>query len=59
MVVSRLTAAGPRKIEAKREAWQGRWEQALEGVEREDLRAAHARARSARRVFEEAPGEAA
>jgi DNA-binding MarR family transcriptional regulator len=40
VVVSRLTAQGRRKIEAKREAWQSHWEQALAGVESEELRAA-------------------
>jgi DNA-binding MarR family transcriptional regulator len=40
VVVSRLTAQGRLKIEAKREAWQSRWEQALAGVESEELRAA-------------------
>lgn len=40
VVLSRLTRQGRRKIEAKREAWQSRWEQALTGVEIEELRAA-------------------
>ncbi len=40
VVVSRLTRRGRRKIEAKREAWQRRWEQALAGVEIEELQAA-------------------
>lgn len=40
VVVSRLTPQGRRKIEAKRAAWQSRWEEALEGVEERDLRAA-------------------
>jgi DNA-binding MarR family transcriptional regulator len=40
VVVSRLTAAGRRQIEAKRKAWRSRWEQALQGVEPEDLRVA-------------------
>jgi MarR family transcriptional regulator, organic hydroperoxide resistance regulator len=40
VVVSRLTRQGKRKIEAKREAWQSRWEQALEGVQADELRAA-------------------
>src|SRR5271170_7387570 len=40
VVVSRLTRQGRRKIEAKRAAWKSRWEQALEGVGAEDLRAA-------------------
>ncbi len=40
VVVSRLTPQGRRKIEAKREAWRRRWEEALEGVDDRDLRAA-------------------
>lgn len=40
VVVSRLSAHGRRAIEAKREKWQGRWEQALADVDVEELRAA-------------------
>jgi DNA-binding MarR family transcriptional regulator len=40
VVVSRLNAQGRAKIEAKREAWRGRWEAALEGVGAQELRAA-------------------
>ncbi|MGH2865840.1 MAG: MarR family winged helix-turn-helix transcriptional regulator [Solirubrobacteraceae bacterium] len=40
VVVSRLTPQGKRKIETKRKAWQSRWEQALEGLEADELRAA-------------------
>lgn len=40
VVLSRLTPQGRREIEAKREKWQGRWEQALADVEVEELRAA-------------------
>ncbi len=40
MVVSRLTRQGASKIEAKREAWKSRWDEALQGVGAEDLRAA-------------------
>jgi len=40
VVVSRLTPQGLRKIEAKREAWKSRWQEALEGVDIDDLRAA-------------------
>jgi DNA-binding MarR family transcriptional regulator len=40
VVVSRLTPQGKRKIEAKRKAWQSRWEQAVEGLDVEELRAA-------------------
>ncbi len=40
VVVSRLTSQGRRKIEAKREAWQSRWELALTGIELDELHAA-------------------
>jgi MarR family transcriptional regulator, organic hydroperoxide resistance regulator len=40
VVVSRLTRQGASKIEAKREAWKSRWDEALQGVGAEDLRAA-------------------
>jgi MarR family transcriptional regulator, organic hydroperoxide resistance regulator len=40
VVVSRLTRQGALKIEAKREAWKNRWDEALQGVGAEDLRAA-------------------
>ncbi len=40
VVVSRLTPQGQRKIDAKREAWQRRWEQALQGMTTDELRAA-------------------
>jgi DNA-binding MarR family transcriptional regulator len=40
VVVSRLTPQGARQLEAKRQAWKGRWDGALEGVPAEDLRAA-------------------
>ncbi len=40
VVVSRLTGQGQAAIEAKRAAWQSRWDAALEGVSRRDLRAA-------------------
>jgi MarR family transcriptional regulator, organic hydroperoxide resistance regulator len=40
VVVSRLTDQGRGKIEAKREIWQSRWEQALAGVDSNDLQAA-------------------
>jgi DNA-binding MarR family transcriptional regulator len=40
VVVSRLTPAGALKIQARREAWQGRWQEALAGVDGEDLQAA-------------------
>jgi len=40
VVVSRLTRQGRRQIEAKRAAWQWRWEQALADTDSEELRAA-------------------
>jgi DNA-binding MarR family transcriptional regulator len=40
VVVSRLTSQGRSAIEAKHEAWKNRWEQALEGVDGDDLDAA-------------------
>ena len=55
VVVSRLTRQGRRKIEAKREAWQGRWEQALKDVEAEDLRAATRVLERLGAVFEDVP----
>jgi MarR family transcriptional regulator, organic hydroperoxide resistance regulator len=55
VVVSRLTPQGRRKIEAKRRAWRGRWEQALEGVDPEELRAATRVLELLGTVFEDAP----
>jgi DNA-binding MarR family transcriptional regulator len=40
VVVSRLTPGGRRAIELKRTAWKSRWEQALSGLELDELRAA-------------------
>jgi DNA-binding MarR family transcriptional regulator len=40
VVVSRLTPQGLSKIEAKRAAWKSRWDEALEGLEIGELRAA-------------------
>jgi DNA-binding MarR family transcriptional regulator len=40
VVVSQLTAQGRAAIEAKRAAWKGRWEQALAGLDTDELRAA-------------------
>jgi hypothetical protein len=40
VVVSRLTSQGRTAIEAKRAAWKSRWEQALSGLELDELRAA-------------------
>ncbi len=40
VVVSRLTRKGARQIEAKRTAWKSRWEEALGGIEENELLAA-------------------
>ena len=59
VVVSRLTRQGKRKIEAKRKAWQSRWEQALEGVDAEELRAATRVLERLTAMVEDAPVDAA
>jgi DNA-binding MarR family transcriptional regulator len=53
VVVSRLTARGRREIEAKRERFRGRWEQALSGLDSEDLRATTRTLTRLRAVFED------
>jgi len=55
VVVSRLTAQGASKIEAKRAAWQGRWEQALAGTDARELRAATRVLARLATVFEDPP----
>jgi DNA-binding MarR family transcriptional regulator len=55
VVVSRLTPQGQRKINAKRELWQARWEQALEGIEIDELRAATRVLERLGAMFEDAP----
>jgi MarR family transcriptional regulator, organic hydroperoxide resistance regulator len=55
VVVSRLTAQGKRKIEAKRAAWQERWERALEGMGPGELRAATRVLERLGEVFEDTP----
>jgi DNA-binding MarR family transcriptional regulator len=58
VVVSRLTPQGRRKIQAKREEWQDRWEMALADVGPEDLGAATRVLERLAEMFEEpAPGE--
>jgi MarR family transcriptional regulator, organic hydroperoxide resistance regulator len=55
VVVSRLTAQGRGRIDAKREAWKSRWKAALDGVEMEDLRAATRVLERLGAMFEDAP----
>ena len=40
LVVVKLTRRGRRKVEARKALWRRRWEEALEGVEDEELRVA-------------------
>ena len=40
LVVVKLTRRGKRKVEARKALWRRRWEQALEGVDEEELRVA-------------------
>jgi len=58
VVVSRLTRQGKRKIEAKRAAWQERWERALAGLQPSELRAAARVLERLSAVFEGAPAAA-
>ena len=57
VVVSRLTAQGRRKIQAKREVWKSRWELALADVEASELRAATRVLERLGTVFGDAPPE--
>jgi DNA-binding MarR family transcriptional regulator len=55
VVVSRLTAQGRRQIEAKRAAWQERWQAALEGMGPTELHAATRVLERLSVAFEDAP----
>jgi DNA-binding MarR family transcriptional regulator len=55
VVVCRLTASGRRRVEAKRSAWQRRWELALHDVDDGELRAATRVLERLRAVFENPP----
>jgi DNA-binding MarR family transcriptional regulator len=54
IVVTKLTRRGRRQIEARRKLWGGRWEQALEGLDDEELRIAAAVLERIGNVFDEA-----
>jgi len=56
VVVSRLTAQGRLKIEAKRKAWKSRWDEALTDVAAEDIRAATRVLERLGEMFEDVPG---
>jgi DNA-binding MarR family transcriptional regulator len=55
VVVSRLTDEGKDKIEAKRSAWQARWQAALGDVSEHDLRAATKVLQRLGAMFEDVP----
>jgi MarR family transcriptional regulator, organic hydroperoxide resistance regulator len=59
VVVSRLTRQGRRAIEAKHAAWKSRWEQALAGLDLEDLRAATTVLERLGKMVENAPSDEA
>ena len=55
VVVSRLTPQGRRRVAAKRKLWQSRWEEALTGVDTDELRAATLVLERLGAVFGDAP----
>jgi MarR family transcriptional regulator, organic hydroperoxide resistance regulator len=55
VVVSRLTPQGRSAIEAKHAAWKSRWEQALDGVDGDDLDAATRVLERLGAMFEDGP----
>jgi DNA-binding MarR family transcriptional regulator len=55
VVVSRLTPQGCDRIEAKRAAWKSRWDEALDGLSAEELRAATKVLQQLGTIFEDAP----
>jgi MarR family transcriptional regulator, organic hydroperoxide resistance regulator len=57
VVVTRLTASGRRKIEAKREVWRARWEGALDGLEADELSTATRVLERLAAMFEEVGSE--
>jgi DNA-binding MarR family transcriptional regulator len=57
VVVSRLTAKGRRKVQAKRNAWESRWERALADVEDHELSAATKVLERISTVFTEEPND--
>lgn len=56
VVVTRLTRQGARRIEAKRAAWHGRWEEALADFEPDELRSAARVLERLAAMVEDAPG---
>jgi DNA-binding MarR family transcriptional regulator len=58
VVLTRLTPLGVRQIEAKRAAWQERWERALAGASARELATATKVLTSLAAMFEQTPGDA-
>lgn len=55
VVVSRLTPQGRGKIETKHAAWKSRWEQALEGLQADEIKAATKVLQRLGEMIEDAP----
>lgn len=55
VVVTKLTPAGRRRLEARKAMWRARWLEALEGVEEEELRVAARVLERIGDVFDEPP----
>jgi DNA-binding MarR family transcriptional regulator len=56
IVVTKLTRRGRGQIETRRKLWGGRWEQALDGIDDEELRVASRVLERIGTVFDEPPG---
>jgi DNA-binding MarR family transcriptional regulator len=57
VVVTCLTRQGESKVQSKRATWQARWEQALAGVDAEELRIATRVLKRLGGAFEDAPAD--
>jgi DNA-binding MarR family transcriptional regulator len=57
LVVVKLTRRGKRKVEARKALWRRRWEEALEGVDAEELRVASRVLDRIGGIFAERPGD--
>lgn len=57
IVLIELTALGRRRVEATKALWRERWEEALEGIDAEELRIASGVLRRIGAVFEEPTGD--
>jgi DNA-binding MarR family transcriptional regulator len=57
LVMVKLTRRGKRKVEARKALWRRRWEEALEGVDEEELRVASRVLDRIGGIFTERPGD--